>query len=294
MSKRQTVENILGKASRVLEKFFKVAGEDPVWYEHLETMLDGKNPFENWLQKIVDDERRDHKNFFGARFRLGDFTTTLKMYGREKIEAWKKLGLEPHFLPHIALSQDSELPGWKIKPESWFWQKISEAKIFRMIKGQLTQDQTVGDLEGITVLVDIRLKPKYGDMYENDWLSSIIIKLRETGKIQDFDLQSSRFNISSEETELIKTEAAQFLGLKPDQLRLEREIEANVIPQMYPHMPRKNDGKTNTWEWHEEYFEDRDDRLVGGNSVDGGLADVSCSSVSVHWVSRSFRFLVVL
>ena len=304
MSERQAVGSILDKAFRVLGTFLKKARKNPIWIERLETMLGGRNPFEqikeavkvvkNWLQPIVDLERKSHKDFFGTPFGLSKFTKTLKTYGQAAVVTWQNLGLEPHFLPGIVLSQDSNLLGWKIKPEPWFWNKIKEGKIRWLIKGELVADQKAGDLEGITILVDTRLKPKYGDEYKDDWLGQIISGLRKAGKIQDFNPRSSRFNVSAEETELIKAEAAKILGLKSEQIRLEREIEANVIPQMYPYMPRVNDGRTNTWEWREEFFGGRGYRLDGGYSGGGGLAGVSCGSGGHPWGSRAFRLLAVL
>ncbi|MCG2808859.1 MAG: hypothetical protein L6275_00745, partial [Candidatus Portnoybacteria bacterium] len=73
-------------------------------------------------------------------------------------------------------------------------------------------------------------------------------------------------------------------------------IEANVIPQLYTDMPRKDDGNTNTWVWFEEYFKGRVRRPGGGRSSGyGGLADVCCSWSAYHWYSHgSFRPLIVL
>lgn len=304
MSKRQKVGCAPDNGFGVLGDFLKKARKNPIWIERLKIMLKGRNPFEqvrevatkvkNWLQSIVDLERQCHEDFFGNVFSLAEFTRTLKRYGAEKVATWQSLGLEPHFLPGIVLSQDSNLLWWKIKPESWFWNKIKEGKIMRLIKGELVVDQKAGDLEGITVLVDTRLKPKYGEGYKDDWLSQIISGIREAGKIQDLNPRFSRSNVSAEETELIKIEAAKILGLKSEQLRLEREIEANVIPQMYSHMPRVNDGRTNTWEWREEFVENRGVRLNGGYSGHGGLAYVNCNSVGLHWGYGAFRFLAVL
>ena len=303
MSKRQKVGCAPDNGFGVLGDFLKKARKNPIWIERLKIMLKGRNPFEqvrevatkvkNWLQSIVDSERQCHKAFFDKTFGLAEFTTTLKRYGTEKIEAWKKLDLEPHFLPAISLSQDSNLLGWKIKPEEWFYKQLIQGKIFQMNRGELQKLTTV-NLGGITVLVDTRLKPKYGDEYKDDWFSSIIEQLRKDGKIEDFNPRSSRFNVSAEETDLIRIEAAKILSLKPEQLRLEREIEANVIPQLYPYMPRVNDGRTDTWEWREEFFEGRGSRLRGGCSDIGGLADVRYFSVGSRWGYRAFRFLAVL
>ncbi len=300
MSKRQEVRRAPDKEFGVLEDFLRKARKNPIWIERLGKMLKGKNPFEetkqvvkNWLQPIVDLERRCHQDFFGEVFSLAEFTRTLKQYGAKRVEAWKKLGLEPHFLPAVSMMPGDDYPGWKIKPEEWFYKQLVQGNIFQIIRGEFQKLTTV-NLGGITVLVDTRLKPKYGDEYEDDWLGQIIAKLREAGEIQDFNPCFSRFNVSAEETELDKAEAAKILGLKPEQLRLERKIEANVIPQAYLYMPRKDDGKTDTWEWREEYFGDRGDRLDGGHSDSGGLASVDYDSVSVHWDVRAFRFLAVL
>lgn len=302
MSKRQAVKGVPDKAFGILVDFLKKAQKDPIWFERLKTMLKGKNPFErvqevvkrakNWLQPIVDLERQCHKDFFGRVFGLAEFTRTLKKYGAEKVEAWKKLGLEPHFLPAVSMMPGDDHPGWEAKPEQWFYNMIVQGKILRNISGELKKVEKVA-LEGITVLVDTRRKPRYGDEYKDDYLGLIIEQFREDGRIENFNLRTSRFNISADETELIKSEAAKFLGLKPDQLRLEREIEANVIPQLYSYMSRKNDGRTNTWEWREEYFGDRGHRLDGGHSDYGGLAYVDGNMASDRWGSRAFRFLAV-
>lgn len=303
MSKRQMVKGVPDKAFGTLVDFLKKAQKDPIWFERLKVMLKGKNPFEqvqevakntkNWLQLIVDLERNCHRDFFGRIFSLAEFTRTLKKYGAEKVEAWKELGLEPHFLPTVSMMPKDDYSGWKVKPEGWFYKMIAQSKILRNINGKLKKVKTVG-LEGITVLVDTRLKPRYGDEYKDDYLDLIITQLRESAKIENYKFSASRFNVSAQETELLKADTAKILDLNPAQLRLELEIEANVISQMYSHTPRKDDGKTNTWEWREEFLRGRAGRLDGGFSDVGGLACVHYSSVSYHWHSRAFRFLAVL
>jgi len=98
-------------------------------------------------------------------------------------------------------------------------------------------------------------------MYKNDnLLGPIIEDLRRAGKITKYKYgpQSSRFGVSADEwEEHIKPALAEKLGLEISQLRLERAIEVDVIPQLYPYMPRKDDGNSNTWVWYGEYFEDR-------------------------------------
>lgn len=259
-------------------------------------LLEGEK--EVWLEKILARERACHLTFFGKEFDLTDFANTLKKYGESKVRFWQKLEMEPTFLPEVAMSQDANFRGWKVKPESWFWQKIAEGKILRQVGNKLVPVKEVR-LEGITALIDTRLKPKYDagkQMYKNDnLLGPIIEDLRRAKKIVEYGPQSSRFGVSADEWETrIKPVLAQKLGLDESQIRLEREIEANVIPQLYLYMPRKDDGTTDTWEWREEYFEDRGHRLLGGHSAHGGLAHVYHFASGSHWSSRSVRPLAVL
>ncbi len=217
------------------------------------------------------------------------------------------------------ISEDN-YPGWKINLQARYYNNVAAGKIFRRRNGESIFDYVV-ELEDITVLIDIRLKPKYdirdngGQMSEgddsclnynkgrqmwadDDFLGSIIADLREQDKIArcDSDPQSSRFGVSSDEWEShIKPVFAVKLNLAPSQLRLERAIEANFIPQTYIHLPRKDDARTNTWVWYEERFRGRGSRFYGGHSDFGGIAGVyHYHSVDDHWPRRSFRPLAVL
>jgi len=259
-------------------------------------IIEGKKDF--WLEQILARERACHLAFFGKEFDLSYFAFKLKKHGESKIRFWQKLGLEPHFLPAISMSQSDNYPGWKVKPEAWFYQKIAEGRIKRDAGGEL---KTVKEtkLEDISVLMDTRLKPKYNDgkqMYENDNLLGPIIQgLRKEKKIAKYEYgpQDSRFGVSANEIEAhIKRAFAEKTGL--NEVRLETVSEANAIPQIYTYMPRKDDGKTDTWILYEEYLDDRDYRLHGGNSDYGGLANVSSNDAGGHWHHRSFRLLAVL
>lgn len=254
----------------------------------------------NWFTKILNAERQSHRDFFGREFNLAEFEKTLQKYGRKQIKAWQRLGLEPHFLPKISMMSGDDYPGWKVKPEEWFYKKQVKGKLFLDSGGCLEKVLTV-ELKGITILIDTRLKPAYQDgkqMWEGDNLFGLLIaNLRKEQKIAKYEYgpQSSRFGVSANEwQEYVRPALASKLGLEPQQLRLEYAVEANVIPQLYPHMPRKDDGKTNTWVWYEEYFEGRGDRLIGGISDDGGLADVGWDDAGNHWSNGSFRPLAVL
>lgn len=260
----------------------------------------------NWIQEIIKRERQCHFDFFGQEIDLSEFENTLKKYGRQKIRRWQKLGMEPHFLPQASMMSDDDYSGWKIKLEKWFYKQQSKGKIFRDINGILTMVKTI-ELEGVTVLIDTRLKPSYyydgSQMYKNDNLLGFIIKtLRSAGNIAKYEYgsQDSRFGVSPDEWEKdIKPSLAGRLDLKESQIRLELAIEANVIPQLYPYMPRKDDGNTNTSVYFEEYFEEYSEdrgycRFIGGDSDNRGLANVNQSNVDSHWEHRSIRPLAVL
>ena len=288
------------RASKFDENFLaKVNPGLQLLIEGGEILASVKSVKADWLTEILEAERQAHLIFFGRWFNLSGFEKTLRKYGRKKVRAWKRLGLEPHFLPGVSMMSGDEYPGWKVKPEEWFYKKLVEGKLFRDVGGNL-EKVTVVKLEGITVLIDTRLKPAY-DGGKQIWtddglLGEIIETARKAGQITKYEhLQSSRFGVSANEWEMvIKPIWAAKLGLATDQVRLETTIERNVIPQMYSHMPRKDDGKTDTSVWVEEYFEARSKRLDGGYSGGGGLADVYCHDSGGRWNDRSVRPLAVL
>lgn len=256
---------------------------------------------QDWLEEILVKERQAHRNFFGHRFSLKSFRETLEKYGPEKIEEWRKLGLEPHFLPKVVMTQDAEFPGWKVKPNDWYYQQVAEGRIMRQQPdGSLVVDRGAFKLEGITVLVDTRLKPEYDggkQMFKDDnLLGPIIEQLRREDKIANYEYgRSSRFGVSADEwEEHIKPELAKLLNLKVSQVRLGKVIEENIIPQLYPDMPRSRDSQTDVWVWYEEYLDDRGSRLDGGDSYCGVLADVHYNSSGSPWSYRGFRPLAVL
>jgi len=250
-----------------------------------------------WIRDLLATESKYHLKFFGQEFDLTEFAGVLKKYGQRQLKRWQKLGLEPHFLPKVSLMIGDEYPGWKVKPNKWFYEQLLAGRIFRSINNELKK-VPVAELEGITVLIDTRLKPAYQNskqMYQDDNLLGPIIKqLREQERIVGYEPIVSRFNISANETEAIKPLLVQKLGLNQNQVRLELAIEANIIPQLYSDMPRKNDGKSDIWVWYEEYFDDYVGRLGGGNSDSGGLANVGWNDADNNWDCGSVRFLAVL
>lgn len=302
-AEKAVADAILGEVARRQWEIFRRVKEgnlDPDWVlNELQSLIEGGD----WLERILAKEERYHRDFFSQEFDLASFREALEKYGQGKIAVWQELGLEPHFLPEVAITQDTKFKGWKVKPENWYYEKVTGGKMLRQRPdGDLIPDEDAFKLKGVTVLVDTRLKPAVYDegkqMWEDDnLLGSIVERLRKEGKIEkhDYGLQSSRFGVSADEWEKqVRPALAELLGLKVSQVRLERAIEMNVIPQLYPEMPRANDGQTNTWVWLEEYFGGRERRLVGGRSCYGGLADVRCDWSDFRWSFRSFRPLAVL
>ena len=252
---------------------------------------------ENWIEKILAAEREAYRNFFSQEFDLTKLEKVLQKCGPEKIKQWRVLG-ELHFLPDIAMPREAKFPGWKKKPELWYYNQVAAGKILRrQPDGKLKAVKKVKS-DGIVVLIDTRLKPPYDNgrqMFKDDnLLGSVVEKLRKEGKITDYSPQASRFGISATEEFRDISPILRSLDGEFQLVRSETVIEANVIPQLYPHMPRRKDGQTSTWVWYEEYFGGASGRLNGGSSDYGGLADVNWDSVGDRWSRQAFRPLVVL
>lgn len=256
----------------------------------------------NWIEVIVEKERQAHLSFFGKEFDLSEFEEILAKYGKDKVKEWKKLLLEPHFLPKITMDRKADFPGWKVRPDNHAYEVVYQGKVLRKIDGKIKPDKKAHHLFGQTVLIDTRLKPTYQDgkqMYrdDNSFLGSILTELRQVEKISRYEYgkPSSRFGVSADEWEnQIKSVLNQDKRFSSLTWRLERGIEGCVIPQLYSHMPRKDNGQTNTWVWYEEYFGVPSHRLHGGDSDYGGLADFLWDWSGGRWGGGSFYPLAVL
>lgn len=259
-------------------------------------------PYEGqeWIRDMVGEENIAHSNFFGRVFDLTLYRDTLAKLGPKKVAEWEKLGLRVHFLPDVIFTQESTFPGWKVKPEKWYWDSLAESKLFCCNADGKLITVNKANLGGIIVLVDTRKKPSYKEgeqMFTNDklFLGQLIADLRKEGKIARYEYgpQTSRFGVSADEWQDY-IQPALVEKITEVSWRLETVIEMNVIPQLYRYMPRKDDGQTNTWVWLEEFFEDGQYRLYGGYSDFGGLSYVNWYYADFHWSDRSFRPLGVL
>lgn len=253
---------------------------DPGWVQDgLQDLIMGGE----WTEEILTREKKCHQAFFGQEFDLAGFKKTLQHYGRDEIKRWHKLGLEPHFFPKVDMRTRAEFPGWKIKPRKWYYNVANYGFVVlrRRPNGELAPDKEPFGIGG-SVLIDTRLKPSYREsdccyqMYKDDnLLGPIIQQLREEEKIRSSDPPSSRFGIPSSDWDReVKPALARLLRFHVSQVRLERVFEANIIPQLYPYMPRRDDGKTQTDVLYEEFFWGENNRLYGGSSFHGGLAFV--------------------
>ena len=198
MSKSSVVDRVgtpdwLKKYSKINTDIFNQLIDGVVTLEQYQLFNEHKNPFipgvtktSSWLDKILESEKKVHLAFFGQEFNLTQFAETLQKYGKKKIQYWKNLGLEVHFLPKSSFLNWNNYPGWKVKPNDWFYNNIQNGKILQSINGELKKVETV-ETEGITLLIDTRCKPEYtsdSQMYESDnFLGPLILKLRKEKKI---------------------------------------------------------------------------------------------------------------
>lgn len=193
--------------------------------------------------------------------------------------------LEAYHLSGVALTQDANVEGWNKKPEQWYWDQIAN--------GNITPNSA--KLPDSWVLIDKTARPDYKDgkqLHANDPLGTLLARLRKDKKIEKIKgiPETSRFGISHDElTQVVLPEIAKLLGIEASAVRLPREIEFNVIGNFkYPEW-----GRTNTWEWLIDKFEDGH-RLVGGCSGGGGLARVLCVLSDGHDGEIAFRPLVAI
>lgn len=242
-------------------------------------------PTPEQLEQLIAKEKEAWKNFLG-------YEIEVPAPPQELFAAWQRAeeqGLnifEAHFLPPIEFKQDSDYPGWKVKPSQLYWDWIQ--------KGMVAVDSA--KLGPFWILVDSSPKPDYDDgqqMYPNDPLAKMIAELRLKGKIASPRgiPQDSRFGLSWEEiAKEVNPQIARDLGVSPDQVRLPNAIEFNVLDNLH----YRQWGTTNTLEWLNDRF-GNNGHLFGGNanSENVGFAYVHFASPNDHHNGRGFRPLVV-
>lgn len=205
----------------------------------------------------------------------------------EFIEFTKVRGFtfEPYLTRNIMFTETRDFPGWRIKPNRWFWDNLGKSipsESARMVAGWSA-------METIT-------RPNYtngSQLYENDALAKTLEDLRKEGQIKVPDHVKhvpaiSRFGVSPEEIEgPVVARFAKLAKIDPKTVSAARYIEFNYLGNLsHPEF-----GQANTGEWFKDKF-GRDDHLYGGDANDGGLAGVDYGWADSHRDGIGFRLQV--
>jgi hypothetical protein len=259
------------------------------------------------IESILLAEEQCHRDFFGREFDLSDFGKILKREGEENLKHWLELGLEPHFLPQIEISSASKFPGLKIKPNRWLQEQLLLGRIFTKRRSEIfLSDWDLFNLGGITVLIDTREKPSLKkdcrQMFDRDNLLGPLLKrIREESKIPFYKPPESRFYISSRDWEktIKQTVIDFFRGIIVGRfwIRFERVIEALIIPQLFPKMPRgwEKEGKRKGIKiWLEEYYFNNGNRLCDNDIICPEVSGISHESSGNRRNDLAIRPLIIL
>ena len=267
--------------SGVLKDAFRQIDDGSLTISHFQALTEHRNPFDGGdvLDQLISKTEKLLSKHFGKKIIVDRIPAE---FTEENLAKWARYNLKPVFLPDEEITENREIKNW-VKPRRWFYDKIKEGKIAR--------DSAV--LKRGWYLADFSIGVDYAggiQVFPNDPLVPIIERLREEDKIGKYDKtpMGSRFSIiPRNEYPLVFTELAKELGLKSEQILLERCIEFNAIGNLYD----SNRGKFNSWEWFFDAFEDSY-RLCGGDRGDGGLADVDRHWSGLRLVNLAGRPLV--
>src|SRR3989344_9446835 len=247
---------VLGLQRDMLEKWSGPDGD--LWVERIALTLQGKNPLEavalgpKWADEICVQARRKLKKFFGRHVQVDPVPSS---WTQEFLENAAKYNLRPVFLPETDISESFQHGGY-VKPDAWYYNNVKSGNI----KGKAPTKLRKG-----WYLADFSMGTDYTDgtqVFANDPLAPVIERLRREKKIGKYDLTplGSRFSITNDEwRETVCPAVARELGVRPEQVGLERAIEFNAIGNLYD----PNRGRFNMWEWFSDVFE-ASRRLCGG------------------------------
>ncbi|MBI2034933.1 MAG: hypothetical protein HYT11_04340 [Candidatus Levybacteria bacterium] len=241
--------------------------------------------------RLVISARAELKTAFGRDFEIPQPPADLF----ETIEGFAERGItgfdETYYFPRLQLTEGDQL--WKgrdrVKPEDYFWQQINNGS-FSSDVARLEEGWYIGDRRG---------KPMYDNGQqrygEDDYMEPLMAYLRDSNRIQkddyvpdnsqyDYVPDNSRFGASPREIEeVILPEFAVMSGAR-GVVRNRKYIEFNVRGNMaHPQW-----GQTDIWEWFGDPVFRGTERLVGGSSHDGGLANVRCYPVDYRGGGGSF------
>ena len=102
------------------------------------------------FRELIEQETESLRNFFGHDIEVPPLPPEITP---ERYDKWKEMGLELHYLPAEEMKKDSNFPGWKKKPEDWFYEKLKAKEI--------AADSAT--LSAAWMLIDGREKPNYKD-----------------------------------------------------------------------------------------------------------------------------------
>ena len=200
----------------------------------------------------------------------------------------KGFTFEPYLEPGRQFPQDAQYPGWRVKPQQWFYDQIRQ--------GNISPDAARLPLGWAAMETIIR--PNYDggkQLYENDALAPILEDLRKRGRIAVPDWckhipSISRFGVSQKE--ISGFVASRFVD------EIGKVHAQNVDATTYMafnylgNIAHPEFGEANTWERFSDKF-GGDGRLIGGYSGHGGLARVCYDSSGGHVGRVGFRLRVV-
>lgn len=239
-------------------------GAEVVMRESLPPTQDQERLYQ--IRHILEIEKQTLGAFFGHDILVVEPPAEL-FQTQEALLEHGITGFEPHFLPQVSLTEKSEFPGWKVRPDPWFWKQIRDGRI----------PADAATLREGWYLVDGRTKPDYDNgqqRYSNDYMEPIMQGLRKTGKIQKHSYvpDISRFGASPEEIEnIILPEFTRIINTRGEMAN-KRYIELNVLGNMF----HPEWGRTNTLEWFADKL--KGNKWLGGGRSDlGGLANVDDS-----------------
>jgi hypothetical protein len=206
---------------------------------------------------------------------------------------WASLGFDLCFLPELNLIDYKFPTSWSDRPTKFFYRLIEEDRL----------PKEAAQLSGKWLLVDNRDKPvkrnfwvsrsetllfekiglrsqnwfknKKGQEYTNDYLLSI---LHQAGF-------ATRFCLSFNDIEKLKSLTAEILGVSPYKIRLPNFVEYNFLGNnFYPEW-----SKTKTWEWLQDQVDNS--HLASGCGSVGELG----LDPSDYWSTiLGFRFVIEL
>lgn len=274
-----------GALSASLPQFSRVELQSPVHEEPVRLKIQEHLNSSH----LVEREREALKAFFGKEVPVSQ-PPALLLETQKVAEAKGFDGLKPFYFPTVDLKQKDNYPGWKVKPEEWYWEQIKEGKV----------SSDSAKLDGYWALLDESIRPSYNDgrqVFENDMLAGIVQRGRQQRKIAVPNYlretpDVSRFGISLDEQDrFVFPKLTRVLRLadkkKEAKTRRPTEMEFNFAGNLcYPHL-----GQTDTAEWFEDKFV-AGSRLIGGSSDHGGLAYVHYFWSDYHDGSVAFRPLV--